>query len=286
MRKHAIVAALILTCAAGLFGADLNVPQSATAGTAITIGTAGEGTATFYLIGPVARAKLPVQLGQPVQIRPEDTRAAGLYTAILRSDSGTIAKSFFVVPSQPGHISFLAQPSRVPTSASDAISGTAFVMDDDYNLVLAPAPVEFALTPENSPVLSRTVNTRDGVAWTRIDSGARSGSAQFTASAGNVSVKRIVYEVAAQPCNLRFHAQPSHNGILVETDPVRDCAGNPVPDGTIVTFTGMDSQGKSTVDAVVKKGVARAELPAASQATISVASGVVSGNEIRWEGHQ
>jgi hypothetical protein len=70
----------------------------------------------------------------------------------------------------------------------------------------------------------------------------------------------------------------------VQTDPVRDCSGNAVPDGTIVTFTQNDASGKSTVDARVKRGVARAEMPTAQRATISVASGVVVGNELRWGG--
>jgi hypothetical protein len=81
-----------------------------------------------------------------------------------------------------------------------------------------------------------------------------------------------------------MRAQPSKIGILVETDPIRDCNGNAVPDGTIVTFTQVDANGKSTVDARIKRGIARAELPAANGATISVASGVVVGNEIRWGG--
>jgi hypothetical protein len=67
----------------------------------------------------------------------------------------------------------------------------------------------------------------------------------------------------------------------VETDPVKDCRGNAVPDGTVISFTAVDSRGKSTVDAPVKKGVARAELPITGNATISVASGVVIGNEVR-----
>jgi len=72
----------------------------------------------------------------------------------------------------------------------------------------------------------------------------------------------------------------------VRTDPIRDCSGNPVPDGTIVTFSSTDSKGRSTVDARIKQGLAEAELPASSGATISVASGVVVGNEIQWRGGQ
>ena len=72
----------------------------------------------------------------------------------------------------------------------------------------------------------------------------------------------------------------------METDPIRDCSGNPVPDGTIVTFTAVSPKGKSSVDARIKKGVAKAELPNLQDATISVASGVVMGNDIHVGGGQ
>ena len=68
---------------------------------------------------------------------------------------------------------------------------------------------------------------------------------------------------------------------MVETEPVRDCSGNPVPDGTIVTFTAAEADGKSTVDAPIKQGVARAQIIVTKAAVISAASGVVMGNELR-----
>ena len=88
-------------------------------------------------------------------------------------------------------------------------------------------------------------------------------------------------QVASDPCNLRIKAQRTAKSILVETEPVRDCSGNAVPDGTIVTFTATDPAGKSTVDMPVKQGVARAQLLASGSAVISVASGVVMGNQLR-----
>ena len=104
-------------------------------------------------------------------------------------------------------------------------------------------------------------------------------------SASVASVRRVVTQVAADPCNLRMKASKATSGnILVETEPIRDCSGNAVPDGTIVTFTSVDAKGRSTVDARIKRGFARAELPASSDARISVASGVVLGNEISWGG--
>jgi hypothetical protein len=96
-----------------------------------------------------------------------------------------------------------------------------------------------------------------------------------------------VQQVASDPCNLRMHVvQHEKDQIIVQTDPIRDCTGNAVPDGTIVTFTQTDSTGRSVVDARIKKGVARAQLPASNNATIAVAAGVVLGNELHVGGGQ
>ena len=78
-------------------------------------------------------------------------------------------------------------------------------------------------------------------------------------------------------------AKPAGNKIEVQTQPVHDCSGNAVPDGTIVTFTEIYNDAKSTVDVPIKKGIAKVEMPAHKGATISVASGVVLGNQIRWQ---
>jgi hypothetical protein len=73
--------------------------------------------------------------------------------------------------------------------------------------------------------------------------------------------------------------------LIAETAPVRDCSGNPVPDGTIVTFIEQSPDGtRSTVDARIKKGIARAQLPVQKNATVTVAAGVVLGNEVRVGG--
>ena len=65
---------------------------------------------------------------------------------------------------------------------------------------------------------------------------------------------------------------------------MRDCSGNNVPDGTVVSFTKTDTSGKTTVDAPIKKGIAKAEMPVVGNARISVASGVVLGNELNVGG--
>ncbi|MFB3813600.1 MAG: hypothetical protein ACE14L_05765 [Terriglobales bacterium] len=275
---------LTLLLGATAWASDLTVPQRATANTAVTIGTSGSGEATLYVVGPAARIKQKVELGKEVTLKPQQVTAAGRYTVILRNGGETVTRSFMVDAGPAARVNFLAQPSRVPTGVHNVISGTAFVMDANNNLMLAPTPVRFELAVPGTAAVARTVTTKDGVAWTRMDSSKRAGNAEFTAAVGETVVRRVVQQTAADPCNLRFKATPSKNGIRVQTDPVRDCSGNPVPDGTIVTFTSVSPEGKSTVDARVKRGIAQAEFPAAPQATITVASGVVLGNEVHWGG--
>ena len=83
---------------------------------------------------------------------------------------------------------------------------------------------------------------------------------QLTASLDGIVARRVVQQVASDPCNLRIKGQRTAKGITIETDPIRDCAGNPVPDGTIVTFTARNGNQISTVDAPVKQDIARAQI--------------------------
>ncbi len=275
-----VAAALIYTAAAQ----NLQLPSSVVAGSGVSIPTSGSGSATLYVFGPGTAIKKKIELGQPIQLDPEQVKASGRYTVVLKG--GTDASgSFFVTPAKLENIAFLARPSRVPASRPGAISGSAYLFDAYNNLVLAPTPVKFDLAVEGGAPATRTETSKNGVAWVRLDSGKKAGAAQFIVSAAGDNVKRVVNQTASDPCNLRMHAQPNKDGsILVQTDPVKDCSGNPVPDGTIVTFTSTDQNGRSTVDARIKRGIAQAELPASQNALLSVAAGVVMGNEIKWGG--
>ena len=161
------------------------------------------------------------------------------------------------------------------------MSGVAFPFDQYHNLVLSTENVNFQLTTKGTGLWSRSVRTQNGVAWFRTASGKSAGPLQVVASLGDLNKLRAVQQVASDPCNLRITGQRTPKGILVQTEPVHDCAGNVVPDGTIVTFTATGAAGMGTVDAPIKQGVARAQIEAPGPTTISVASGVVMGNEIR-----
>ena len=281
--EAALLAATTLFAAHAARAQELTVPQQVTAGAGISLTTGGSGSAQLHLFGPSNVVVREVELGQAVAIAPEEVRSAGRYVAVLVGDA-TVAREFYVTAAQPKQVNFLARPSRVPAARTGAVTGAAFVFDEFNNIVRRPTPVRFNLVVEGA-AQTRTATSVNGVAWTRLDSGRRAGAAQFTASVADASVRRVVQHTAAEPCDLRFTARRAEKGdrLVVETAPIRDCAGNAVPDGTIVTFIQLGPKGRSTVDARIKRGVARAELPAVP-GTIWVASGVVMGNELRWGG--
>lgn len=263
--------------------ADLQVPPTVVAGNALSVPTSGSGDATLYLVGPSHVAKRSVKLGESVELKAEELRTAGRYTVVLSSGGSA---SFFVTPAKPANIAFLARPSRVPVAKPGVITGVAFVFDDFKNLVTEPAPVKFDLSVQGTSE-SRTETAKYGVAWTKMDSAKKEGAAQFVASSGDAKVNRVVQQTASEPCSLHVKvAQRTERGFVVETDPIRDCSGNAVPDGTIVTFSLVDSKGRTTVDSRIKKGFARAELPPSDGGVVSVAAGVVTGNEMRVGGQQ
>ena len=275
-------AILFPTLAAAAFAADLRVPAQITAGKAATININGSGT--LYISGPGFAAKHDVSNGD-FELKPEETRAAGHYLAALKSGDGTVTEEFTIVPDQTTKIVFQARPSRVPVAQPKVISGSAFVFDQFHNLITKPVPVKFRLTVNGATALDKNAISKDGIAWTQTNSSPRAGSAQFIASVGSDDVRRVVQQVASEPCGLRMHAKQVGDTVVVETDPVRDCSGNPVPDGTIVTFTAQESNGtRDQVDARVKKGIARAELPSMIGGVITVASGVTLGNQVRIGG--
>jgi hypothetical protein len=272
------------TCVASLALAssaqELRVPSSTTAGDDLTLSTTGSGKATFYLIGPGVSRKNDVNLGEEIHVAGQDVRNAGNYLAILCS-STCQTSTFFVNAATRASLAFLVHPSRVPVGRAEAVSGVAFPFDKYHNLLRTPEIVDFQLTSGKTITFSQSERTKDGVAWFRTASGKAAGAVQVSAVLGDVSSRRALQEVASDPCNLHISAERNKAGIAVQTAPVHDCAGNTLPDGTIVTFTANAAEGKSTVDAPIKQGVARAEIETSGPTTISVASGVVMGNEVR-----
>jgi hypothetical protein len=284
-RLSILLASLIWIASAQLVAqtSGLRLPKTVEAGSAFSIPGTGSGKAVLYVVGPGQVLRREVQLGETVSFASGELHNAGHYLIVLVGGSSTESGAFDVTAAQqPTALSFIAKPSRLPVDLHDGISGVAYVFDRFQNLVLQPTQVSFQLSGVAGAPQMRTELTRNGVAWTKMDSASKEGAAQFEARVGDAGGKRVIQQVPGDPCRLRMNARASGQRMVLETEPVRDCAGNAVPDGTIVTFTETYSGGEATVDVPLKRGIARTEMPVYNGATISVATGVVLGNEIHW----
>jgi hypothetical protein len=282
--KTAITVLGMLLAAGSALASEIHAPAQTNAGTGITISTSGSGEATFYLVGPANASKQKVQAGSDVSVDGDQLDNAGRYVAILCASDGCTSTSFFVNPGAANRLGMLVHPSRVPIGKANGISTVAFVFDNFHNLVLKPQPIKFSILPKDGKAVSASRNSENGVAWVRISSANKEGPTKIGAEIGHADEVRVVQQVAAEACNLRIKASREKNAFVVETDPIRDCAGNSVPDGTVVSFTKMDSAGKTTVDVPIKRGIAKIQMPIEGQARITVASGVVTGNELEVAG--
>jgi hypothetical protein len=278
----ALACALALgVSSAALAQGGLTVPKTVQAGSAFSIESSGGGQATLFIVGPGQVVRRDVQLGGAITIPEGTVFNAGRYTVFVSTAPNDVA-SLDVTPAGVSEVGFLARPSRLPVKLRNGITGAVYVFDSYKNLVTAPTTVSFSLTTPSGASETRTAQSKDGAAWITVDSSPKEGAAHFVAKAGDVSTTRIIGQVPGDPCSLRMSAKPSGQKIALETEPVRDCSGNAVPDGTIVTFTATYGGGQTTVDVPLKRGVAKVEMPAYPGANISVASGVVLGNQIHW----
>lgn len=286
MRPFPAMIAGSLLAASSLFAqnGDLQVPHSIEAGSSFSIQSAGNGKGTLYIVGPNQVLERDIQLGQPVFFAQGSVYNAGRYLVIVRSENSTHQSTLDVTPANnPAEVSFLARPSRLPIGLHDGITGAIYVFDVYNNLITVPMPATFELIGPSGAKQTQSVVTRNGSAFTAMDSTPRQGTDRLTARVGDVASTRIVTQVPGDPCGIKMSAKPSGQQILLQTEPLLDCSGNAVPDGTIVTFTETYPGAQATVDVPLKRGIAQVDMPAHNGALLSAASGVVLGNQIRWE---
>jgi hypothetical protein len=263
----------------------LELPRTITAGSPFSISTSGSGKSVLTIVGLGQVLRHTVQLGAPASFAAGEIFSAGHYLAILGDGPSASVAEFDVTPAhQVASLGFLAKPSRLPVNVHNGISGAVYVFDPYRNLITTPMPAVLELAGAGVQVQTRNVTTKNGLAWTTLDSAAKESAARFTARVGAISSTRIIDQVPGEPCAISITARPSGSRLEVQTAPVKDCSGNIIPDGTIVTFMEATPTSQTTVDVPLKRGVATINMPANPGSKISAAIGVVVGNEIRWGG--
>ena len=284
-RSYGLLFAL-LSALASAQEPNLSAPASVIAGKSFVISVAGRGKGTLYMLGPSHVLKREIDFGRDASITGEDVSASGIYQIVLCTTDSCTTKSLEVQPAAPTRLGFLLHPSRIPVSTPNGINGTAVVFDRYNNIAFTPTKVTFRISPAGEKPSERVVQTVRGIAFFQMDSRPNQGMLEVTATLDDATEPRVIQQVASEACGLRMTAVPQGATITLQTDPIRDCKGNPLPDGTIVSFTKIDGAGKSTVDTPIKKDRAVAEFAVSGPARISVACGVVLGNEISWGGRR
>src|SRR4051794_18632201 len=250
---------------------SLTLPAKVEAGSAFSIPSTGSGKATLYIVGLGQVLKRDVALGQTTYFPQGALYSAGHYITVLSRESGAPESGSFdvVAAAKPADVTFLARPSRLAVGLHGGITGAAYVFDAYKNLITAPTKVSFELSSPKGANQTRTVETRYGAAWTEMDSTQQQGTDKFVARAGDVSSLRIIGQVPGDPCSLKMSAHPAGQQIQLQTDPVRDCSGTAVPDGTVGTFTESYPGGQSTVDVPRQRGVTQVKMPGPPGARLS-----------------
>ncbi len=262
----------------------VRTPAAVSAGSSFAVSVGGQGKGMLYLLGPSRAVKREIEFGKDAPISGDDVSSSGIYQIVVCAGGNCATKSLEVQPAPAKRLGFLLHPSRVPVSTRDAVNATAIAFDQYGNMILAPAEMTFRISPAGEKPTDKSVRTVLGIASFQMDSRPSQGTLEVTAQLDDTTEPRVIQQVASEACGLRMTAVPVGSTITLQTDPIRDCKGNPLPDGTIVSFTKIDSIGKSTVDTPIKKDRAIAQFSVSGPARISVACGVVVGNEISWGG--
>jgi subtilisin family serine protease/protocatechuate 3,4-dioxygenase beta subunit len=188
--------------------------------------------------------------------------------------SSTTAQVTFT-PGPPTNLSLIAAPSTLPVGNLSAL--TATVTDQFGNPVVNGTAVSFTTNLGSASPVTRV--TTNGVATATLSS-TLPGTAVVTATVGSLNATRLVTFTPGPPTNLSLAAAPSTlqvGNLSALTATVADQFGNPVANGTVVSFT-TNLGSVSPITRVTTNGVATATLSStvAGLATVTATVSSVS----------
>jgi subtilisin family serine protease len=203
---------------------------------------------------------------------------AGLATVTATVGLSSTTEQVTFTPGPPANLSLIAVPSTLPVGNLSAL--TATVTDQFGNPVAGSVVVSF--TTSFGALSNSSATTTNGVATATLSS-TLPGTAVVTATFGSLSAAKPVTFTPGPPANLALVAAPStlqvgHLSALTAT--VTDQFGNPVLNGTVVSFT-TNLGSASPVTRVTTNGVATATLSSTIAGLATVTATVGSLNATR-----
>jgi hypothetical protein len=209
----------------------------APSGLAVTLAAQGSYGLRVYMSAfeaGVARFTLP----------GEDLRQSGVVALIARAGAARGQGSLEIRPGAPADpITPLVGPRSIAADGEHQTMAVAVPFDDYGNPVADGTPVEFRALHPGERLERRSVPTAHLVAWRWIASGTRAGRATVTVAAGQAHGPDATFEeVPDWPVAFGLSASPAdvpadgRQFVTLRTEGIRDRFGNPMLDGTLVTF--------------------------------------------------
>jgi len=186
-----------------------------------------------------------------------------------------------------GGITVSSNPASISTYGLASI--TAKVRDTSGNLVADGTSVSFALSNPNMGTLSSlTATTTSGIAKVSFTAKGLTGSAQINATSGGQTGAVSITVTASPGSAISLTANPSSlsvSAMSTVTARVVDSSGNPVVDGTLVSFT-LDNPTKGslspssafTINGVVATVTFTASSTASGTVKITAIAGTISNS--------
>ncbi|KPL24320.1 MAG: hypothetical protein AMJ93_02645, partial [Anaerolineae bacterium SM23_84] len=160
---------------------------------------------------------------------------AGIATVTASLDSVTATRQVIFTPLNAVNVTVIPVPDRIKVGGSTSVI-EARVTDQHGNPVANGTMVSFASSMGfiNPP----GATTVDGSAFSVLTSGSTAGTATVTATAGSViGTNTVIFEAGEAGVSIDANPRSLRVGqVSVVTVRGKDQFGNPVPDGTVVTF--------------------------------------------------
>ncbi|MEM7342676.1 MAG: hypothetical protein AAF485_00405 [Chloroflexota bacterium] len=221
------------------------------------------------------------------------TQYAGLINIKARLGSNVVEGSLLIEPGEPnGPILALLAPRSVVANGVDSATVVAFPADKYGNRLRANVPVTVEIQHPSHPHSQGlglhqviTTTTHDLYSWVKIPSGTVAGKTLIGIStAGGHSAEQVLIEIPQRPIDFSVTTQrkriPADGRQLVplETTPLQDKHGNPVLDGTHVTFLMTDPAGNQrSIPAITLDSKAEVTVQAPRQPGLARVQALTSG---------
>jgi hypothetical protein len=150
--------------------------------------------------------------------------------------------------------SYIGEKSIVADGGQDWAMLTVIPQDEFFNLTKSGTGVDFKMVRPNGNLYAQGINTKYGVAFSKIFSEKKVGKTIIAVNTNGIAAKeKELLEIAGPPVDFKIQAigiypyADSRQYFQMESSEILDRFGNHVANGTLVQFSVSDANGSSRI---------------------------------------